>query len=181
MIAATVALGRGPPRVDFVQVAGDAAAASVRIEPQVRRDATDYFALGGYQSPLLHYWSLAVEEQFYLFWPLLIWLAARTLRMQRIWLVIAAVGLVSFVASIAIARVEPELAFYSLPTRAWELAIGGLLPLGLVPLRRRLPSGAVVALALIGVALIVVAAIAAPPPARSAASQAFRQLSVRPR
>lgn len=91
--------------------------------------ATDYFAAGSAPSPILHFWSLGVEEQFYLFWPaifLLVAYGARKLRM-RIGIAIAAIGISSFVfATYLVTRAGPW-AFFSLPTRAWELALGGIL------------------------------------------------------
>lgn len=91
--------------------------------------ATDYFAAGAAPSPILHFWSLGVEEQFYLFWPAIFILAAygaRRLRM-RIGIAIAVIGICSFIfATYLVTRAGPW-AFFSLPTRAWELAVGGIL------------------------------------------------------
>ena len=91
--------------------------------------ATDYFAAGAAPSPILHFWSLGVEEQFYLFWPaifLLVAYGARKLRV-RIGLAITAIGISSFAfATYLVTRAGPW-AFFSLPTRAWELALGGIL------------------------------------------------------
>jgi peptidoglycan/LPS O-acetylase OafA/YrhL len=94
--------------------------------------ASDYFAFGQAQSPLLHYWSLAVEEQFYLVWPLLIWGAARLARGRlrvTVAVVLAVVVLASFAWSVWLTPVNQAAAFYLLPTRAWELAAGGLVAL----------------------------------------------------
>lgn len=91
--------------------------------------ATDYFAAGSAPSPILHFWSLGVEEQFYLFWPaifLLVAYGAQKLRV-RIGIAIAAIGISSFIfATYLVTRAGPW-AFFSLPTRAWELALGGIL------------------------------------------------------
>jgi peptidoglycan/LPS O-acetylase OafA/YrhL len=117
-------------RVEFDQIAGDAMAAALYVSNvRFAITATDYFAVGGFQSPLLHYWSLGVEEQFYLFWPVLILLGARAVGLRRLWLVVLAIGVASLIASVAVARIQPVWAFYLLPTRAWELAIGGLVAL----------------------------------------------------
>ncbi|MCV7063513.1 acyltransferase [Mycolicibacterium vaccae] len=94
----------------------------------------DYARLGGDPSPLQHYWSLAVEEQFYLAWPLLVILtlavAARsrgaTQRRVLCGLLIAIVA-ASYLASIVVTSVNGVAAFYSPLTRAWELAIGCLI------------------------------------------------------
>jgi peptidoglycan/LPS O-acetylase OafA/YrhL len=93
-------------------------------------------------SPFQHYWSLGVEEQFYLVWPAMIigtaWLIRRGRRRstahasssKRPYLVVLAlVAAVSFAMSLVITYVMPALAFFSLPTRAWQLAAGGLVAL----------------------------------------------------
>jgi peptidoglycan/LPS O-acetylase OafA/YrhL len=95
---------------------------------------TDYARLGGDPSPLQHYWSLAVEEQFYLAWPLLvaavIAVAARSrraaLRGVLVGLLVAIVS-ASYLYSIVLTSANGVEAFYSPLTRAWELAIGCLI------------------------------------------------------
>jgi peptidoglycan/LPS O-acetylase OafA/YrhL len=111
----------------FVQTAGSAAAAALFV-------ANFYFPLtgGGYfdppseELPLLHLWSLSVEEQFYLLWPLLL---LGVLRADARWLRLALVGmmLASFALAQALLRAEPEAAFYFAPARFWELGTGGLI------------------------------------------------------
>lgn len=91
--------------------------------------ATDYFAAGSAPSPILHFWSLGVEEQFYLFWPaifILVAYGARKLRM-RIGIAIAAIGISSFAFATYLVKRAGPWAFFSLPTRAWELALGAIL------------------------------------------------------
>ena len=105
---------------------------------------TDYFAQGEPPSPLRHYWSLAVEEQFYLVWPLLVllclvWIARRggrpgpSLRRTAGFL-IAGIVVVSLVWSAWATYASPVTAYFSTFARAWELGIGAacaLLPRGL--------------------------------------------------
>jgi peptidoglycan/LPS O-acetylase OafA/YrhL len=86
----------------------------------------DYFAADPSSQPLLHTWSLAVEEQFYLLFPLLLLLVARWLN-KRVLVVLAAMIAASLAASILLTPVEPGTAFYLLPTRAWELGAGAFL------------------------------------------------------
>ena len=90
----------------------------------------DYFAsqLGQTPSPLLHFWSLAVEEQFYLFWPLaLLALHRRPRRYRRlVTVMMITVAAISFSTCIWMTRTHPTGAFYLLPARMWELAVGGL-------------------------------------------------------
>ncbi len=82
--------------------------------------------------PLLHSWSLAVEEQFYIFFPLLLMLVFRlSRRLVRPALVLLTLGSLAL-AAWATPRM-PEASFYLLPTRAWELGLGALLAVGLVP------------------------------------------------
>ena len=100
----------------------------------------DYFSTVGTSSPFLHFWSLGVEEQFYLIWPVLLILAGRSRRPRLgIGLVLCALAITSFAAELAVTEAAPNWAFYSLPTRAWQLAIGGLLALAMMPGAVRLP------------------------------------------
>lgn len=114
----------------------------------------DYFAAPAAENPLIHTWSLAVEEQFYLFFPLLLWLLVR-LGLKRRGIAVAVLGL--SIASFAIAEWGwpryPSPNFYLLPSRAWELGVGGLAAVLIRrPAHRPLPW-----LALLGLAMILVA------------------------
>ena len=95
-------------------------------------DSTDYFAADQPASPLQHYWSLAVEEQFYLFWPLIL-LAALVLLRKRFdgphkpaILVLLVATAASFAWSLYSTAHSPLSAYFSTTARAWELAIGAL-------------------------------------------------------
>lgn len=93
----------------------------------------DYQNLDATPSPVIHYWSLAVEEQFYFIWPMLILIfftLAKALK-NRIFLTyfVVTITLSSFIFSIYLTETSPIWAFYSLPTRAWELGLGALLVL----------------------------------------------------
>ncbi len=104
-------------------------------------------ATGGYfaatpASPVLQFWSLSVEEQFYLFWPVLFALVVfvsrhRPLRAIGVALV-AFVSVASLIASIRITQSNPISAYLSLGTRAWEFALGGLLAMWMSHERLRL-------------------------------------------
>ncbi len=90
-----------------------------------------YFALQRldyFDSPdinlFLHTWSLSVEEQFYLVWPLLILLFARTKTHLIYWLVL--VFFVSLILCVFISAANPQAAFYLMPTRSWQFALGGI-------------------------------------------------------
>lgn len=130
--------------VDSREVVKDSAwatffAANIRFA----RVGTDYFSQEEGPSPMQHYWSLSVEEQFYLLWPLIliacVWLARRRRRhgagehVERpslprltVFWVLLGLGAASFVYGVALTHHNPTAAYFSTPARAWELAIGAL-------------------------------------------------------
>jgi peptidoglycan/LPS O-acetylase OafA/YrhL len=84
-----------------------------------------YFDAVSDSKPLLHLWSLGVEEQFYIIWPVLLWSSSK-LRTNRIYALVV-ITLLSFIANIVVIHKSPVAAFYSPVTRLWELACGTLL------------------------------------------------------
>lgn len=93
---------------------------------------TDYFATAAEFRPLLHTWSLAVEEQFYIVFPLLLMVTARSTRRVLLSLCVA-ILVASLVASFVATERGPTAAFYLSPMRAWELLLGVFLALNVVP------------------------------------------------
>lgn len=87
-----------------------------------------YFDTAGELKPLLHLWSLGVEEQFYILFPLYLLLLYR-LRLARL-KVTAGLALASFAGGVALSHLDPQSAFYLPQTRAWELLAGSLVALG---------------------------------------------------
>jgi peptidoglycan/LPS O-acetylase OafA/YrhL len=87
----------------------------------------DYQNLNAIPPVVIHFWSLAVEEQFYLFWPIIVLLAYKAGGRKYLFKTIAIVTVASFIFSLYLTSHSPIWAFYSLPTRAWELGIGALL------------------------------------------------------
>jgi peptidoglycan/LPS O-acetylase OafA/YrhL len=86
----------------------------------------DYQNLNATPSPFIHYWSLAVEEQFYLIWPIFILFLSRYGK-RAVFYGVAVSSFLSLLLSIYQTETSPIWAFYSLPTRAWELGFGALL------------------------------------------------------
>ena len=117
---------------------------------------TDYLATTT-PSPYQHYWSLGVEEQFYLLWPAVLlgaaWLWRRRSNAALYAGTLIVVGGVSLALSLAWTRTAPSWAFFSLPTRAWELAAGAVIALSARKLRR-LPAGVAALAGLSGLVLI---------------------------
>jgi peptidoglycan/LPS O-acetylase OafA/YrhL len=141
----------------FPSVAGDAAAASLYVSNiRFAANAVDYLGAETAPSPLLHFWSLGVEEQFYLFWPLVILLSLRLLTLKRLWLVVGLVVVGSFALSLVWTDIAAPWAFFSLPTRAWQLGTGALIAIGVLRLPRRAPPWLATTMTWAGLAIIVV-------------------------
>ncbi len=157
------------PPLQARSVIGDGIASALYVgNYRFAIQGTDYLAADAPPSPLQHYWSLGVEEQFYLLWPALIigtaWLLARWARrtgtpatrsVVPYLVVLAVLAAVSFMASLSWTEDLPSWAFFSLPTRAWELAVGGLVALT-AGAWRHLPGPSAAVVGWGGLALIVV-------------------------
>ncbi len=104
-----------------LHVAGGAAFAANLLEWH----ESGYFANAAETRPLLHLWSLGVEEQFYLAWPAAVYLAWR--RRLGVLLLVASALIASFVVNVASVRTDTIAAFYAPQSRAWELMAGSLL------------------------------------------------------
>lgn len=114
-----------------------------------------YFGPASAVQPLLHTWSLAVEEQFYLIFPLLLVLLSS--RLQRWREVLAGLAVLSFVLSVWALDNHEQAAFYMLPMRAWELLLGSML--AFAPAARRLPNAVYQFVSAAGLIAIVTAVV----------------------
>ena len=109
----------------YAQLSADVFASAAFLSNIALLLQSGYFDIESGRKPLLHLWSLGIEEQFYLFWPLLLMLVARL----RLNILVAAsvIGIASFVLNVALIGSNPVATFYLPFTRAWELAAGAAL------------------------------------------------------
>jgi peptidoglycan/LPS O-acetylase OafA/YrhL len=114
-----------------------------------------YFGPQAITQPLLHYWSLGVEEQFYIVFPLVV-LAILKIAPRLLGAAILSIGVASFAVAEFYVRTDPSAAFYLAPQRAWELLAGSMLALPGFPYLKQQFLREIVAA--IGLALILVAA-----------------------
>ena len=90
--------------------------------------ASGYFAAPAQTKPLLHTWSLSVEEQYYLFAPICFWIIFRYYKARWL-LLLAPIAILSFSIGVAAVFVAPTAGFFLFPTRAWELLLGAIIAL----------------------------------------------------
>ncbi|MFV2108817.1 acyltransferase family protein [Micromonospora sp. LOL_015] len=162
------------------------ASAAYCVNFLLARNSVDYLDTMRRESPLEHYWSLAVEEQFYLCWPLLLLVLlgwprllrrrrARSARVQpalarpaRSWwrpgdlrpvlVVVAGVAALSFALCVWLTATSPGYAYFGSPARAWQLLAGVLIALGAGAVSR-LPARLAAGLAWTGLAAVLAAAL----------------------
>lgn len=125
--------------------------------------SVDYMALSNVKSPVQHFWTLGVEEQFYLVWPLLLiggaYLAGRMRRtgLRGMAGAVLVTTLASFVFSVVYTALVPTVAYFSTATRAWEFGAGALLALVLRRTPTPITGGVAAASSWAGFALLAVA------------------------
>ncbi|MHA7171465.1 acyltransferase family protein [Arthrobacter monumenti] len=153
------------PPTQWEQISREIISSALYIENwALASSATDYLAADNSASPVQHFWSLSVEEQFYLFWPILLlaafWVARRfklspTTTARA---VISGVIVLSLAFSVSATINEPASAYFITPTRMWELAMGGAIA-ALPIMSTRLASRFGPLLAWLGVTAIVISAV----------------------
>lgn len=153
------------PVVDWRAFGHDIVAAALYVENwQLAARSVDYLAEGTGASPVQHFWSLSVEEQFYIVWPLLLLVVALVARRTRIApRPLMAVGLTlivvpSLVWSVVATQASPASAFFVTPTRLWELGVGGLIAIG-AGLAPRIPPLVARVIGVLGLVTVVASAL----------------------
>jgi peptidoglycan/LPS O-acetylase OafA/YrhL len=114
--------------LDLIRFGKYLASSAVGVTNITALHDANYFDSGAVDVPLLHYWSLAVEEQFYLVYPAVLLLLAKYLPRHRV-LAVAAVAGVSLAACVWGSYYYPGQSFYLAPPRGWELLLGALVAL----------------------------------------------------
>jgi peptidoglycan/LPS O-acetylase OafA/YrhL len=112
----------------YAQLSSDVFASAAFVSNVALWLQSGYFDIESGKKPLLHLWSLGIEEQFYLFWPLILMLAVR-LRLSLL-AVASVIGVASFALNVALIGPDPIATFYLPFTRAWELLAGATLACG---------------------------------------------------
>lgn len=166
LVVTLVAAWWWAPPIRLSDIVGDAIASALYgINYRLAVQGTDYWNVEADPSPLQHYWSLAVEEQFYLIWPLLLlvcalgwWRGRRTVHTRSVVAVLVAVGLISFALSVSQTPHRASWAYFGLHTRAWELALGALVAVGASALSRT-PARLAAALTWIGLGAVLWSAV----------------------
>jgi peptidoglycan/LPS O-acetylase OafA/YrhL len=147
---------------DYKAVADSSATAAFGVSNFFFLDNTGYFDQASNLMPLLHTWSLAVEEQFYVAWPLLLFVIARGRSRPDTAALLAGTVILGFAVSLLWFDADPKAAFYMAAPRAWELAVGAVLVF-LPPLPRIIGETAIASgLALVGAGFLLISASSFP-------------------
>lgn len=168
VLAATAIASRiVTPDTRWASTAGEIIASALYVQNWLLAgNSVDYLSAEEPPTPVQHYWSLSVEEQFYLLWPILIlavfWFASRS-RLGPVLLtrlsMLAVIGISLFI-SITATAAEPASAYFITPTRVWELAAGGFVATLPSLAVSRLPGRTVDGVAWLGFAMLLVAGVA---------------------
>ena len=110
---------------DYAELGENTAGGAGFISNFVLLAQSGYFAAAADANPLLHLWSLGIEEQYYICWPLILWIGCR--RGWNMFLVTVALAAASFALNVAQVRMHAAATFYLPQTRIWELLVGAAL------------------------------------------------------
>jgi peptidoglycan/LPS O-acetylase OafA/YrhL len=151
------------PRSLWERTVTEIGASAVSLQNWVlAADSVDYLGADGTATLVQHYWSLSLEEQFYLVWPLLVvaaCLVARRARVRGIAVVLAVVVVASAVYSVTITSSNQPVAYFDTFARAWEFGAGALLGMAPRAFVERMPRAARSAVTATGAGLIVASAL----------------------
>jgi len=118
------------------------------------QEKVEYFDTKYKNTPLLHTWSLGVEEQFYLFFPLILYFIVKFKKQQNfIFYIMIFLSLISLILSQYLLITHPKIAFFSLPSRFWELGIGAILAFEKIKISSKKINESV---GIIGLAMIII-------------------------
>jgi peptidoglycan/LPS O-acetylase OafA/YrhL len=121
-------------------------------------DQGAYFKISQDAQPFLHYWSLSLEEQFYIFVPAVLYILHHKIKSFKSGILLA-LWAASFAACVALTKTHPIAAFYLLPTRAWELLTGSILAIWATKVPSDKKPASRGALAVVGLLLIIVSLV----------------------
>ena len=105
---------------------------------------TGYFDAATDTMPLIHMWSLGIEEQFYLITPVLLWGAFKLGGRKALIALLSVIGVLSFALTLYIVHIDAKFAFFQIPTRAWQFAIGGAI--AFIPMLKNQGAGNIISL-----------------------------------
>jgi peptidoglycan/LPS O-acetylase OafA/YrhL len=156
------------PKALWQQTAQELAASALYVQNWLlATNSVDYLAADNSATLIQHYWSLSVEEQFYIVWPLVLVAAlviarkvSRISARTTFTVALCVIAIASFVYSVFVTSTDPSIAYFSTPARAWEFAAGGIVAVLALETRwAALPNTFRAALAWLGLALMVVSAV----------------------
>ena len=144
LLATAVAILVWVPQVLWVQFFKEIAASSLSMQNWLlAANSVDYLGADNAASPVQHFWSLSVEEQFYIAWPLVVLVVVALVRsrpnarLKRIlFVLLAAITVASLVYCVVMTSLSSSTAYFSTVTRAWEFTLGGLLAFATAGRRR---------------------------------------------